>query len=185
MKKKIFIISIISVVVAIAVIFAAVGALMVGALLDMTDMLTISPIKGKLYRVDNVYEEIRNLVIDEKYGDHTILTTTTEGAFVDYDFGVFMSVYLYPEESRAISLSLSGEDMEIWIFNYDGENTDSALYVYDYENNVLYGDRGEDYLTEHFLSYYYSWADDSIFSLNSCGEYSFVYMEFPLSHDYE
>ncbi len=54
MKKKI----IISSAVAISIIVVAVLAL--------TNMFTKGVITGKLYRVDNVYEQIWNMVISEK-----------------------------------------------------------------------------------------------------------------------
>ena len=62
MKRKIIIIS------------AVVVTVIVVAVLALTNMFTKGAITGKLYRVDNVYEEIWNMVTSEKNGTQTILT---------------------------------------------------------------------------------------------------------------
>ena len=80
MKKKI----IISSVAAISIIVVAV--------LTLTNMFTKGVITGKLYRADNVYEEIYNMVNLEKNGAQTILTTAIEGSEVVYELGCFQQV---------------------------------------------------------------------------------------------
>ena len=52
---------------------AAVIAIIVVAILALTNFFTKGVITGKLYRVDNVYEEIWNMVNSENQGDYTFV----------------------------------------------------------------------------------------------------------------
>ena len=178
MKKKI----IIFIAVIITIIFVATLAL--------TNMFTKGVITGKLYRVDNVYEEIYNMVIAERNGAETVLTTSIEGSGVDYDFGCFVNVYIPVNDEYDVVLSFVHQDeLSIWIFenkNYENNGTrrKSSLYVYNYQSNTLYGNREEAHLIEIFISPYFSWVENKEkFNLDNLGNYTFVHTEYPLSHD--
>lgn len=176
MKKKI----IISGAVAISIIVVAVLAL--------TNMFTKGVISGKLYRVDNVYEEIWNMVNSEKNGTQTILTTSIEGSEVDYDFGCFEQVNIPVNDEYRVALSfyqneLHQDELCIWLFEKNSKNHDAACYVYNYQTNTLYGNQEESHLIDKFTSLYYSWVgNDGEFNSENHGAYIFVFEEYPLSH---
>ena len=172
MKKKI----IISGAVAISIIVVAVLAL--------TNMFTKGIISGKLYRVDNVYEEIWNMVNSEKNGTQTILTTSIEGAEVDYDLGFFQQVNIPINDEYNIALSFYQDELCIWLFEKNSKNHDAACYVYNYQTNTLYGNQEESHLIDKFTSLYYSWVgNDGEFNSENYGSYTFVFAEYPLSHN--
>ena len=178
MKKKI----IIFIAVIITIIFVATLAL--------TNMFTKGVITGKLYRVDNVYEEIYNMVISERNGSQTILTTSIEGSEVDCDLGCFENVTIPVNDEYAVVLSFVNQDeLGIRIFennNFENNGTrrKSSFYVYNYQSNTLYGDREEAHLIEIFISPYYSWVgNDGKFNPENQGNYTFIFEEYPLSHD--
>ena len=178
MKKKIIIFS------------AVIITIIVVAILVLTNMFTKGVITGKLYRVDNVYEEIYNMVIAERNGSQTILTTSIEGSEVDYDFGCFEQVNIPVNDEYAVVLSFVNQD-ELGILIFENNNFEdnatrrkSSFYVYNYHSNILYGDREEAHLIEIFISPYYSWiGNDGKFDPENNGNYTFVYTEYPLSHD--
>ena len=172
MKKKIIIFS----TVAIAIIVVAVLAL--------TNKFTKGVITGKLYQVDNVYEEIYNMVISERNGTRTVLTTSVEGSKVDYDFGLFSSIGIPVNDAYTVVLSFHHPDeLRIWLFENNHTNDDCACYVYNYKSNTLYGNQEEARLIEMFLSPYFSWVgSDGKFNPGNYGNYTFVYSEYPLSH---
>ena len=69
-------------------------------------------------------------------------------------------------------------------FENDSIRRKSSRYVYDYQSNTLYGNREEAHLIEAFISPYYSWiGNDGKFDSENNGNYTYVYTEFPLSHD--
>ena len=177
MKKKI----IISGAVAISIIVVAVLAL--------TNMFTKGIISGKLYRVDNVYEEIWNMVNSEKNGTQTILTTSIEGSEVDYDFGCFEQVNIPVNDEYRVALSfyqneLHQDELCIWLFEKNSKNHDAACYVYNYQTNTLYGNQEESHLIDKFTSLYYSWVGNGgKFNSENYGAYTFVFAEYPLSHN--
>ncbi len=171
MKKKIIIIG------------AAAIALIVAATLALTNMFTIGEITGKLYRVDNVYEEIWNMVNSEKNGTHTILTTSIKGSEVDYDLGSFQQVNIPVNDEYSVVLSFNSGELSIWLFEHNRKSHDAALYVYNYQSNTLYGNKKESYLFDKFTSLYYSWAgNDGKFDPEDQGNYTYVFAEYPLSH---
>ena len=171
MKKKI----IISSAVAISIIVVAVLAL--------TNMFTRGVITGKLYRVDNVYEQIWNMVISEKNGNRTVLTTSIEGSEVDYDFGCFEQVNIPVNDEYSVALSFYQDELCIWLFEKNSNNHDAACYVYNYQTNTLYGNQEESHLIDKFTSLYYSWVgNDGKFNSANQGDYTFVFAEYPLSH---
>lgn len=178
MKKKIIIFS--AVIITITVV----------TILSLTNMSTKRTITGRLYRVDNVYEEIYNMVISERNGSQTILTTSIEGSEVDYDFGCFEQVNIPVNDEYSVVLSFVNQDeLSILIFENNNFENDSirrksSRYVYDYQSNTLYGNREEAHLIEAFISPYYSWiGNDGKFDSEHNGNYTYVYTEFPLSHD--
>ena len=172
MKKKIIICG----AVAISIIVVAVLAL--------TNMFTKGIISGKLYRVDNVYEEIWNMVNSEKNGTQTILTTSIEGAEVDYDLGFFQQVNIPINDEYIIALSFYQDELCIWLFEKNSKNHDAACYVYNYQTNTLYGNQEESHLIDKFTSLYYSWVGNGgKFNSENYGAYTFVFAEYPLLHN--
>lgn len=171
MKKKTIIVS------AIAITTIVVAAL------ALTNMFTKGEITGKLYRVDNVYEEIWNMVNSEKNGTQTILTTSIQGSYVDYDFGFFEHVNIPVNSQYYVALSFYQNELCIWLFENNSENHDAACYVYNYQSNTLYGNREESHLIDNFTSLYYSWVgNDGKFNPENQGDYTYKFEEYPLSH---
>jgi hypothetical protein len=172
------------------IISAVAIILIVVAILALTNMFTKGVITGKLYSVDNVYEEIYNMVISERNGVQTILTTSIEGAEIDRDFGFFEQVNIPVNDEYDVALFFDNQDeLGILIFennNFENNGTrrKSSLYIYDYQSNTLYGDREEAHLIEIFILTYYSWiGSDGKFNSENPGEYTFVFEKYPLSHD--
>lgn len=162
---------------------AVVIAIIVVAILALTNFFTKGVITGKLYRVDNVYEEIWNMVNSEKNGNQTILTTSIEGSEVDYELGCFQQVNIPINDEYNVSLSFYQDELCIWLFEKSSKNQEDAYYVYNYQTNTLYGNQEESHLTEVFTSLYYSWAgNDGKFNSENQGDYTFVLEAFPLSH---
>ena len=172
------------------IVFSVVAiVIIVASVLSLTNMFTKGVITGKLYRVDNVYEEIYNMVISERNGAKTILTTSIEGAEVIYEFGCFLKVDIPVNDEYVVVLSFVHQnELSIWIYennNFEDNSTrrKSSLYVYNYQSNTLYGNREEAHLFEVFISRYYSWTgNDGKFNSGNNGIYTFVDTEYPLSH---
>jgi len=170
MKKKIIISSIATI------------SIIVIAVLTLTNMFTKGVITGKLYRVDNVYEEIWNMVNSEKYGTQTILTTSIEGSEVVYGLGCFEQVSIPVNDEYRVALSFGQDELRIWLFDKNSKNHD-ACYVYNDQTNTLYGNQEESHLIDKFISLYYSWAEnEGKFHSENQGDYTFVFAEYPLSH---
>ena len=173
MKKKIIIIAVVIVITLLAII-------------TITNILKTEQIFGKLYRVDNVYDEIWNMVSSEKHGTKTILTTSIIGSEAIYEFGYFEKIYIPLNEEYSITLSLARnesyqEELNIFLHN---DNNDRILYAYNHKSNTLYGNQEELYLIENFLSMYYSWIGNDVkFNSENPGDYTFVFTEYPFSHD--
>ena len=153
-------------------------------ILGLTGMFTRGKITGKLYRVDNVYEEIWNLVNAERRGGETVLTTAVEGSYVDYDLGFFEGIKIPADDDYRISLTFWNDELSIYIYAKDIHDHNNARYVYNYETNTLYGNHEESFLHEKFTSLYYSWVgNDGKFTPENQGDYTFVFDEHPLSHN--
>ena len=166
---------------------AVVFIIIVAAVLALTNCFTKGVITGKLYRVDNVYEEIWNMVISEKNGTQTILTTSIEGSEVIYELGCFEQVSIPVNDEYRVALcfyqnEFNQDELIILLFeNHDDHDT--PLYVYNYQTNTLYGNQEESLLNEQYTSLYYSWVEnDGQFNSENQGDYSFVSAEYPLSH---
>lgn len=170
----------------IVIISAVVIAIIVVPILALTNMLTKGAITGKLYRVDSVYEEIWNLVVSEKNGTQTILTTSIEGSEVVYGLGCFEQVSIPVNDEYRVALcfyqnEFYQDELIIWLFENNTDTHDTPLYVYNYQTNTLYGNREESYLIEKFISLYYSWAGkDGKFKPENPGIYTYVFDEYPL-----
>lgn len=179
---KIVLITISIIIVLIIGAYLLFGALWVGA---------FDFIFGRIYCVDNVYEELWNMVNCEKTGTETVLTASTEGAYVDYDLGEFQQVYIPVNDEYSISLSFrrnkfKQNELSIRLYEKNGEGKydSAARYVYNPETDTLYGDREESYLTEKFMSLYYSWVgNDGEYNSENQGDYTFVFEKHPSNHD--
>ena len=69
-------------------------------------------------------------------------------------------------------------------FENNKKNRDVVRYVYNHQNNTLYGNKEESLLIDNFIMLYYSWVgDDGKFDSQNPGDYTFVFTEYPLSHD--
>lgn len=164
------------------IVAAVIIAIIVLAATWLTNGFTKGRVTGILYHVDNVYDEIWNLVKGEEWGTQTILTSSTEGAYTDTDFGLFRGIVI-PELDIAITRYHSSL---VFMLSMPDENSEtvkekSVFFIYDPKTNSLYGEEQESYFEEHFLSHYFSWAKDtSKYTMDNKGEYSFQY-ENPIS----
>ncbi len=128
----------------------------------------------RIYDTDNVYEEIQNLIIYEESGKGPALSELTEGSYADYDVGVFQSVVI-PEYRLSISMSQYGL---LHLLFFDEEKGEYHSFAYDDENDKLYGDCEEAYLTDNFLKHYFSlMGDDSEYSAEDKGKYTYEFAE--------
>ena len=173
MKKR----TLIFIVVTITIIVVAIAAL--------TNMFTKGVITGKLYRVDNLYEEIYNMVVSEKNGIQTALTTSVENSEVIYEFGLFDQINIPVNDRYTVVLGFVNQDeLSIWIFENNSTSRESSLYVYNYQSNTLYGNQPEAHLNKTFIELFYSpVGNEAKFGLDNYGNYTFVYTDYPLSHD--
>jgi hypothetical protein len=173
MKKK----TIIFIAVTITIIVVAIAAL--------TNMFTKGVITGKLYRVDNLYEEIYNMVVSEKNGVQTVLTASVKDSKVIYEFGLFDQINIPVNDRYTVVLGFVNQDeLSIWIFENNSPNRQSSLYVYNYQSNTLYGNQPEAHLIKTFIDPFYSLVGNKAkFGLDNYGNYTFVYTDYPLSHD--
>ena len=164
MKKKI----------KIAVALLIVLAIIILPTLWLTNCFTKSKLTGKIYRPDNVYEEIWNLVVSEQFGA-TVLTTSTEEAYEKYNLGGFEYIGI-PEYNMSISWEYQPYKMLLIYFcNVGGEY---AGFLYDYETNTLYGEADFEYFVENFLQHYLEWnKEETKYSLDNLGNANFKRVE--------
>ena len=164
MKKKI----------KIAVALLIVLAIIILLTLWLTNCFTQNRLTSKLYRPDNVYEEIWNLVVSEQFGA-TVLTTSTEEAYEKYNLGGFEHIGI-PEYNMSISWEYQPYKMLLIYFcNVGGEY---AGFLYDYETNTLYGEADYEYFAEHFLQHYLEWnKEETKYSLDNLGNANFKRVE--------
>ena len=102
MKKR----TLIFIVVTITIIVVAIAAL--------TNMFTKGVITGKLYRVDNLYEEIYNMVVSEKNGIQTALTTSVENSKVIYEFGLIDQINIPVNDRYTVVLGFVNIRIRLW-----------------------------------------------------------------------
>lgn len=170
------------------IISVAIVTVIVVAVLALTNMFTKGAITGKLYRVDNVYEEIWNMVNSEKNGTQTILTTSIEGSEVVYELGCFQQVSIPVNDEYRVALcfdqnEFNQDELIIWLFENNDDDHDTPLYVYNYQTNTLYGNQEESLLIDQFTSLYYSWVGkDGKYDSGNQGDYTFMLVEYPLTH---
>lgn len=150
-------------------------------LVTLTGFFTKGLITGHIYFPQNVFEEIWNMVVAEEHRQETLLTSATEDAYVDWDFGFdFVGVYIpsckVSLHTRYEELQLTGMTIYFWL--------EDQYYQFDYiyETKMLYGDVEEAYLIEHFLTDYFQWyeftsASSSKFSLDDLGDYTYLYTD--------
>ena len=133
---------------------------------------------GKIYRPQNVYEEIWNLVIQEQRGTGpTVLTATTQNAVVDYDFGVFVAVQI-PACNVAIAWEEKGAEL---LFLFGLETGGWTSFIYNYKTKTLFGDMDLSYLMENFLADYFAWCENNAafssgYATDALGDFTFQYV---------
>ena len=161
-----------------AAAFLLILVLFIGSL---TDNFSKSPITGKIYRPQNVVEEIWNLVVSESRGRRTVLTTATEDARVKYDFGSFCCVGI-PECDLSLSWKYFDETELVFFFSIrqsDGKRN-YAKFTYNFSTKTLYGEEDFPFLVEHFLNDYFDWCateDSGSFRKENMGEFTFQYID--------
>lgn len=155
-----------------------VTAAVIVAAAALTSVLAGAPLAGRLWRVDNVYDETWNLLSSEKSGGETVLTEAFDGAEVVYDPGSFDQVSIPLDDGCRVSLSFYEGKLCIWLYEDDG----SACYLYDHQSNTLYGSREAAYLDDRFMSLYCSQAGDGGGAASDGGEYTFELVQYPLSY---
>ena len=133
---------------------------------------------GRLYTPENVYEEIWNLfVIEEHTRNKTILTSSTEDAYEDWDLGFdFVGVYI-PQYNFSINWETYQKEIG---FSFWYKETD-VHFIYDYETKTLYGDNEFSFLMDNFLIHYFEWCAEgsdfsSEYSADSLGDFTFKYV---------
>ena len=144
-----------------------------------TGGFTKSVLSGKIYRPQNVYEEIWNLVLIEQHTrNRTVLTSSTKDAEVDFDFGIeFVGIHI-PECNVTISWRSAGEELSFLFPLGQGEYVN---FIYNYKTKILFGDADFSYIMENFLTDYFEWckvASDfsSGYSAESLGDAAFQYV---------
>lgn len=144
-----------------------------------TGGFTKSVLSGKIYRPQNVYEEIWNLVLIEQHTrNQTVLTSSTKDAEVDFDFGVeFVGIHI-PECNVTIGWESEGKEL---FFLFPLGQGEYAHFIYNYETKILFGDADFSYIMENFLTDYFEWckaASDfsSGYSAESLGDAAFQYV---------
>ena len=135
---------------------------------------------GKIYRPQNVYEEIWNLVLIEQYtSNRTVLTSATKDAEEDFDFGIeFVGIHI-PECNVTISWYRADGVKELSFLFPLGKGK-YTRFVYNYETKTLFGDADFSYLMENFLMDYFEWCEvatdfSSGYSAEFLGEFTFKY----------
>ena len=147
----------------------------------LTGFFTQGIISNHIYFPQNVFEEIWNMLAVEKRGGETLLTTGSEDAYVDWDFGIdFVGVYI-PSCNASLHFRWYNHEIEhmtiyFWL--------DDAHYQfrYVYETKVLYGDVEHAYLVENLLVDYFQWFEatshlSSKFSLDDLGDYTYQFAD--------
>ncbi len=158
----------------ITVALVIVALLIILPTLWLTNCFTKSKLTRKIYRPDNVYEEIWNLYVKEQFGGDTVLTTSKENSEAQYEFGQFMYIRI-PDysmiiswESRTLAFDFFTDDERILV-----------KFLYDYETKTLYGEEEFEYFAENFLQHYLEWnKEETKYSLDNLGNVDFQYVEY-------
>jgi len=139
----------------------------------LTNCFTKSRLTSKIYRPDNVYEEIWNMVVAEQFGGETVLTTSTEGTYVKFGLGEFEQVNI-PELDMAILWMYDPHKLLEFFFKTE---EGYVHFVYDYETKTLYGEEQSEFLMENFLKYYLEWnKEETKYSPDDLGSVPFKYV---------
>ncbi len=142
----------------------------------LTRGYTQGVLTGRIYNVENVFDEIWNLFISESHGTRTILTKSTEGAFADYDLGWFQNVQI-PEIGIVIAMD-EGKALVFYFHENGMEQQTTKHFVYSYPNKTLYYDRDLDSFFQRFLTAYFEWAGKSSkFALDRLGKVETVFCD--------
>ena len=135
--------------------------------------------KNLIKEPQNVFEEIRNMFVNEEHGKKTPLSLSTESAYNDYDLGEFVALHI-PDCNMYISWNrIANADPELTIRFFN----DDATFIYDHDTKTLYGEKELSYMEEKFLNKYFEWtsADSgyfvSEFSEDALGDFTFQYEE--------
>jgi len=153
-----------------------------GVFAILTQGFTKGVLTDKIYRPQNVFEEIWNLLlVEERTSKQTVLTTGTKDAYVDTDLGFdFVGVYI-PENRASIHwYRPTGGGKELKLL-YDSRQVGDIQYIYNYETKTLYSDGDFSYLLNYFLAHYFNWCAvdpnfSSNFSKDHLGYYSYQYV---------
>ena len=142
----------------------------------LTRGYTQGVLTGRVYNVENVFDEIWNLFISESHGTRTILTKSTEGAFADYDLGWFQNVQI-PEIGIVIAMD-EGKALVFYFHENGMEQQTTKHFVYSYPNKTLYYDRDPDSFFQGFLKAYCEWAGkNSKFAMDRLGKVETVFCD--------
>ncbi len=140
----------------------------------LTEGFTRGVLSDQIYRPQNVFEEIWNLVASEENGRATVLTLGSEDGYVDYDLGVFDHIDI--PECDIVLCRDSGDELR---FQFRLDKGGYVIFIYDYKTKTLYGDNDKKYLAEHFLGSYFGWCRKDEFTSSyyeeNFGRYSFKY----------
>lgn len=164
----------------ITVALVIVALLIILPTLWLTNCFTKSKLTSKIYRPDNVYEEIWNMVVSEQFGGDTVLTTSTEGAYVKFGLGQFEQVNI-PKLNMAVLWMY--DPHKLLKFSFITEEG-YVNFVYDYEAKMLYGNEQPEFLMEKFLKYYFEWNKEKTkYSLDSLENTPFKYVDNVFNRD--
>lgn len=163
------------------IIYISVAILFIGLLATFfTGGFKKGILSERIYRPQNVYEEIWNLVLTEqKTSKQTVLTSATKDAVLDFDFGFdFVGIHI-PECNLTIGWRRT-EDVQELSFLFSLGQGEYAHFIYNYEAKTLFGNTDFSYLMENFLTDYFAWctaaADfSSAYCLESLGDFAFQY----------
>lgn len=140
----------------------------------LTEGFTRGVFSDQIYRPQNVFEEMWNLVASEENGRATVLTLGSEDGYVDYDLGMFDHIDI--PECDIVLCRDSGDELR---FQFCPDKGGYVIFIYDYKAKTLYGDNDKEYLAEHFLESYFGWCRKagfkSSYSKDDLGKYSFKY----------
>ena len=161
-------------------IIALVAFLSIALLITVfTGGFTKGVLSGKIYRPQNVYEEIWNLVLIEQYTrNQTVLTSSTKDAEEDFDLGYdFVGIHI-PECNVTINWRSGGEELS---FLFSLRQGGYVNFVYNYKTKILFGDADFSYIMENFLTDYFEWCEaasdfSSGYSAEYLGDATFQYV---------
>lgn len=147
----------------------------------LTRFFTKGVISNHIYFPRNVFEEMWNMLAAEEHGGETLLTTGSEGAYVDFDFGIdFVGAYI-PACNASLHFGWGNFEPE-YMTIYFRLDEGYYQYRYVYDTQTLYGDMDHAYLVDNLLTDYFGWFEvtshlSSRFSLDDLGEYTYQFAD--------